>query len=283
MSIIALHTIHTSWSDAISELVTFSLRSPSNLVYGCTILENIASELEESHIKLKPRMQIMSMLIGTIPTMVEFAAQVVPSPDVSPEAKQKVLAVVEAWIALGNSQMLMIDKIQALLFECYKDPLLQKSAIQCICKGLEYCRFARLLESAAYETAFKELSSCPLIPFITSLLYHTGEVFTRAGGNPEAGRRLKHHSELLFSIGKNFPILMLRVFTSSRIRGIERPVVQDDGRIAVQGLLHGRPRRLLRVFRNARSSQRRNQGKASSALIGGRWQGRTERTRITCT
>jgi hypothetical protein len=203
ISVIALHGISSFWESAIPDLITYCLNSPTNLLYGCEIIENVISELEDSRVRLKQNMKVKSILLEYLPNIAEFITKVITA-DVPLNIKQKIVKIINAWISFSNSQLLNDKRIQSILIQCCQDASLYEETIQCIIKGLDHSRYSKLLENAAYTKAFKDFEECPFLLLLESVLRYLAEVIPKI-------EDVRVYAELLFSIGKNFSLLFLKV------------------------------------------------------------------------
>jgi len=148
-------------------------------------------------------MRAKSILLEFLPNIADFIIKVITA-DVPLNIKHKTIKIINAWISFGNSQLLNDKQIQSILIQCCQDTSLCEEIIQCVIKGLDYSRYSKLLENVAYDKAFKDFEQCPFLLLLESMLKYLAEVIPKV-------ENVRVYAELLFSIGKNFSLLFMKV------------------------------------------------------------------------
>lgn len=212
ISVIVLHGIYTFWPNAITDLISYSEKTPTTLYKGCEILENIANELEESNIKLAQKLQVKSSLLQFLPNLSIFASQILGAVEFPEEIKKSGLNIINAWISMYNSRMLNYPNIQTILLSFCQDKILWKDTLKCIIKGFEYSEYSKLLENQAFDKIFTTFNESPIKGFLMNLLGILKEIIPKIYNMPEKIKYYKNYGELIFCIGKNFSHLLLNVF-----------------------------------------------------------------------
>ena len=194
------------WKSFVSDLIGFSMMSEVQLGYGIFILKNIAIEFLDYRVPLKDRNQIEKILSKEYEKIMEFVKSILTQPNIPLEVKLKAIKLLSTWSQLDISNPILIPGIKDLIFELYGNTEYLRKISGLVVTLLKKNSMGNLdIESGIIEKCDSFFKS-ELYQFITQLLNNTVILCTNAK-HPT----LEEYSNISFSIGNHYPILLYQV------------------------------------------------------------------------
>ncbi len=152
------------------------------------------------------------MILENCHYIAELSTQVCSIQEIQPEIKMAALKIVESWIIFGNAQLLSLDKTKILLMESIKsdNAKLRSCGINALIRGLEYSRYAKLLNNMSFTESFNEFKGSWIESYLMALIKCLAEVVVKVISKGDLGE-IKDIAELTYTIADNYVIILLRV------------------------------------------------------------------------